>query len=80
MEEKRITVDGVTYKLPDPYTEIATQNPIGSAGTHNLPDSQLDRFMIKLSMGYPSAADEAMILNSKHSENPLDKVSAVANK
>lgn len=80
MEEKRITVDGVTYKLPDPYTVIATQNPIGSAGTHNLPDSQLDRFMIKLSMGYPSAADEAMILKSKHSENPLDKVSAVANK
>lgn len=80
MEEKRITVDGVTYKLPDPYTVIATQNPIGSAGTHNLPDSQLDRFMIKLSMGYPSAADEAMILKSKHSENLLDKVSAVANK
>lgn len=78
MEEKRITVDGVTYKLPSPYTVIATQNPIGSAGTHNLPDSQLDRFMIKLSMGYPSAADEAAILQSRHKENPLDNVAKVA--
>lgn len=79
MEEKSITVDGVTYKLPEPFTVLATQNPIGSAGTHNLPDSQLDRFMIKLSMGYPSAKDEAAILKSKYSSNPLESVEPVAN-
>lgn len=78
MEEKSITVDGVTYKLPSPYTVIATQNPIGSAGTHNLPDSQLDRFMIKLSMGYPNSSDEVAILKSKYSSNPLDEVKSVA--
>lgn len=79
MEEKSITVDGVTYKLPEPYTVIATQNPIGSAGTHNLPDSQLDRFMLKLSMGYPDASGEISILKSKHSSNPLDSVRPVTN-
>lgn len=80
MEEKRITVDGTTYKLPEPYTVIATQNPIGSAGTHNLPDSQLDRFMIKLSMGYPEAKDEISILKSRYDSNPLNDVKAVADK
>ena len=79
MEEKSITVDGNTYKLPEPYTVIATQNPIGSAGTHNLPDSQLDRFMIKLSMGYPDFNGEVTILKSKFAENPLDNVKPVAN-
>jgi MoxR-like ATPase len=78
MEEKNITVDGNTYKLPDPYTVIATQNPIGSAGTHNLPDSQLDRFMLKLSMGYPDFRGEVAILKSKYNTNPLDSVQAVA--
>lgn len=78
MEEKSITVDGNTYKLPEPYTVIATQNPIGSAGTHNLPDSQLDRFMIKLSMGYPDFAGEVSILKSKYNTNPLDSVESVA--
>lgn len=78
MEEKRITVDGVTYKLPEPYTVIATQNPIGSAGTHNLPDSQLDRFMIKLSMGYPDTAGEVAILKSKYNSAPLENVRKVA--
>lgn len=79
MEEKSITVDGNTYKLPEPYTVIATQNPIGSAGTHNLPDSQLDRFMIKLSMGYPDFNDEVAILKSKFNAAPLDSVNSVAN-
>ena len=78
MEEKSITVDGKTYKLPEPYTVIATQNPIGSAGTHNLPDSQLDRFMIKLSMGYPDFDGEVSILKAKHKNNPLEKVQPVA--
>ena len=78
MEEKSITVDGNTYKLPEPYTVIATQNPIGSAGTHNLPDSQLDRFMIKLSMGYPDFSGEVSILKAKHNDNPLENVKPVA--
>lgn len=79
MEEKNITVDGNTYKLPEPYTVIATQNPIGSAGTHNLPDSQLDRFMIKLSMGYPEFEDEVSILKAKFNTAPLENVNPVAN-
>lgn len=78
MEEKSITVDGTTYKLPEPYTVIATQNPIGSAGTHNLPDSQLDRFMIKLSMGYPEFSDEVSILKAKFNSAPLESINAVA--
>lgn len=78
MEEKNITVDGNTYKLPEPYTVIATQNPIGFAGTHNLPDSQLDRFMIKLSMGYPDSEGEVAILKSKYNANPLESVNPVA--
>lgn len=79
MEEKNITVDGITYKLPEPYTVIATQNPIGSAGTHLLPESQLDRFMIKLSMGYPTSEGEIAILKSKYNSNPLENVRQVAN-
>lgn len=79
MEEKSITVDGNTYKLPEPYTVIATQNPIGSAGTHNLPDSQLDRFMIKLSMGYPNFEGEVAILKAKYNSMPLENVCEVAN-
>lgn len=79
MEEKSITVDGTTYKLPEPYTVIATQNPLGSSGTHSLPDSQLDRFMIKLSMGYPEFNDEVNILKTKYNSNPLDNVKPVAN-
>ncbi|HAP79560.1 MAG TPA: AAA family ATPase [Ruminococcus sp.] len=78
MEEKNITVDGITYKLPEPYTVIATQNPIGSAGTHLLPESQLDRFMIKLSMGYPTSDGEIAILKSKYNSNPLENVQQVA--
>lgn len=79
MEEKCITVDGNTYKLPEPYTVIATQNPIGSAGTHNLPDSQLDRFMLKLSMGYPDFNDEVAILKAKYNAAPLESVKPVVN-
>ncbi len=65
MEEGMITVDGKSEKLPDPFIVLATQNPLGSAGTQRLPESQLDRFMIKLSMGYPTVADEINILKYK---------------
>lgn len=53
MEEGKVTVDGKTYKTPDPYIVIATQNPIGSIGTQMLPESQMDRFIVRLTMGYP---------------------------
>lgn len=78
MEEGRITVDGKTMELPAPFTVIATQNFTGSAGTTPLPDSQLDRFMVKLSMGYPSKGDEIRILKSKSGGiNPLDRINKV---
>lgn len=78
MEEKRVTVDGKTYALPDPFIVLATQNPVGSAGTTMLPESQLDRFMIRLSMGYPDISSQINILKERHSANPLDQVNAVA--
>lgn len=80
MEEGKITVDGVVHPLPDPYVVIATENPIGSVGTQMLPDSQLDRFMVCVSMGYPSIADEVAILKGRQDQNPLENVQAVANK
>ena len=76
MEEGRVTVDGVTYNIPRPFMVIATQNPAGYVGTYPLPEAQLDRFAIKLSMGYPSAAEEIGIIKARHGENPLDKVQA----
>lgn len=80
MEEGSVTVDGVMHKLPDPFVVIATQNPIGSVGTQMLPDSQLDRFMVCLSMGYPSLEDEVQILKGRQDSNPLNEVKTVANK
>lgn len=77
MEEKQVTIDGVTRPLPEPFVVIATQNPVGSAGTQILPSSQLDRFMIKLSMGYPDKASQVAIMRDRHHENPLDSCSAV---
>lgn len=65
MEEGNVTVDGKSYRLPQPYTVIATQNPVGSIGTQMLPESQLDRFMIKINMGYPDVKSEIHILKSK---------------
>ena len=62
MEEGQITVDGITRDLPDPYIVIATQNPFGSIGTHSLPESQLDRFMIRTSLGYPDMESEIKML------------------
>ena len=65
MEEGSVTVDGVTHTLPRPFTVIATQNPIGSVGTQMLPESQLDRFIVRLTMGYPDLDSEIAILKSK---------------
>lgn len=77
MEERHVTVDGVTYALPEPFVVLATQNPVGSAGTQMLPNSQLDRFLIKLSMGYPDFRSQVNILRERHTENPLEKANAV---
>lgn len=77
MEELRVTVDGQTYPLPQPFVVLATQNPIGSAGTMLLPNSQLDRFMVKISMGYPDFESQISILRDRHTENPLNRISPV---
>lgn len=78
MEEGTVTVDGVTRKLPEPFTVIATENPIGSSGTQMLPESQLDRFMICLSMGYPGHEDAVAILKG-NANVPLSKVKPIMN-
>lgn len=77
MEEGQVTVDGVTRQLPKPFLVIATQNPAGSAGTQLLPESQLDRFMIRLTMGYPDVASEVEILKERQGENPLNRVNEI---
>lgn len=79
MEEGRITVDGFSQETPKPFLVIATQNPTGSAGTQLLPESQLDRFMIRMSIGYPSIADEVEMLKRKKDHDPLDDIQSVAN-
>lgn len=78
MEEGRVTVDSVSREVPKPYIVIATQNPVGSVGTQMLPDSQLDRFMIRLSIGYPDVDGEMIMLKSKQNTNPLDTVNNIA--
>ena len=80
MEEHKVTVDGKTYDLPDPFIVLATQNPVGSAGTTMLPNSQLDRFLIRVSMGYPDHKSSVNILRDRHIDNPLDRAYAVVNK
>lgn len=74
MEEGGMTVDGVTHRTPDPFVCIATQNPLGSAGTQKLPDSQLDRFMARLSMGYPDLASQVDIVKQRQLTDPMDTV------
>ena len=80
MEELHVTVDGKTYELPQPFVVLATQNPVGSAGTQMLPPSQMDRFMIKISMGYPDFESQISILRDRHTENPLNRVTPVVDR
>ena len=77
MEEGQVTVDGVSHHLPEPFVVIATQNPTGAAGTQLLPDSQMDRFTIRLSLGYPSPKDEISMVLNRQDGNPLHKLSAL---
>ena len=80
MEEGRVTIDGHVINVPEPFTVIATQNPAGSSGTQNLPESQLDRFMICISMGYPDIHEEINIIKSHYRQHPLDNISPVIDK
>ncbi len=77
MEEGRVTVDGVTYQIPKPFLVMATQNPTGAAGTQLLPDSQMDRFMIRLEMGYPDPKAEARMVLNRQKGDPLSQVEPV---
>jgi MoxR-like ATPase len=79
MEERQVTSDGVTYHLERPFMVIATQNPIEMEGTYPLPEAQRDRFMARLSMGYPVESAELAMLNSRSGANPLDGVRPVTN-
>ncbi len=77
MEEKKVTVDGEAHNLPYPFMVIATENEFGYVGTYPLPEAQLDRFLIKLTIGYPSPADEMQILCGRKNTDPKDSVKAV---
>ena len=74
MAEGNVTVDGQTYQVPAPFVVIATQNPVGTAGTQMLPESQLDRFMICLNMGYPDRKSQINLLRDRQGEDPLDQI------
>lgn len=74
MEEGQVTVDGVSHVLPKPFVVIATQNPTGAAGTQLLPDSQMDRFTVRLSLGYPTPKDEVSMILNRQNGNPLDQL------
>lgn len=77
MEEGQVTVDGVSHPVPQPFLVIATQNPAGASGTQLLPDSQMDRFMVRLSIGYPAPADEMDMVRRKQKGNPMEQVEQV---
>lgn len=78
MEEGQVTVDGRTHALPHPFLVVATQNPLEMEGTYALPEAQRDRFMMRISMGYPDAAAEALMLRQRDSVNPLSALTPVA--
>jgi MoxR-like ATPase len=78
MQELQVTVDGVSYQLPPPFMVMATQNPIEYEGTYPLPEAELDRFTMRIAIGYPPLADEAKMLTENASETPLDSLEPVA--
>ncbi len=80
MEEGQVTVDGVSRPVPQPFMVIATQNPVGASGTQKLPDSQLDRFLLRLSMGYPSPAEELELLRRRQYSHSMDGVAQVVDR
>ena len=80
MEEKTVTVDSKTYKLPSPFMVVATQNEVGYVGTYPLPEAQLDRFLMKISMGYPTLEQEIDIITDRQHENPLTSIKPICDK
>lgn len=80
MGERQVSIDGVTRKLPTPFMVIATQNPVEHEGTFPLPEAQLDRFMVRMSVGYPSFASEADMLDMQRNAHPIDSIQAVADR
>ena len=77
MEERQATVDGITHQMPDPFMVIGTQNPIEYEGTFALPEAQLDRFMLRLQLGYPQPLEEMLILDEQKRAHPLDEIDEV---
>ena len=77
MEERQVTVDGQTYPLPKPFLVIATQNSVGTAGTQSLPFAQIDRFLVRLSLGYPDYEAQMTLLRDRQADNPLDRIERV---
>lgn len=77
MEERQVTVDGITHELPQPFMVLATQNPIEYEGTFPLPEAQLDRFLLRVRLGYPSMADEIRVLEEQQVQHPLTTLKAV---
>ena len=77
MEERQVTADGTTYRLEPPFTVVATQNPVEMEGTYPLPEAQRDRFMARISMGYPSSTDELAMLSTRETSSPLDALEPV---
>ena len=80
MEEKQVTVEGNSYKLKSPFSVIATQNPTGASGTQLLPDSQTDRFMVRISMGYPDNNSECRMLLNRSGRNPINDIKQIVTK
>jgi MoxR-like ATPase len=79
MEERQATVDGVTYKLPQPFMVLATQNPIEYEGTFPLPEAELDRFLLRIHLGYPSQQDEVAIMEAQQFAHPIESLEQVTN-
>ena len=77
MDERQATIDGVTHQMPDPFLVIATQNPIEYEGTFALPEAQLDRFMLRIRLGYPQPIEEIVILDEQKRTHPLDELDEV---
>ncbi|HYM16561.1 MAG TPA: MoxR family ATPase [Dehalococcoidia bacterium] len=77
MEERQVTVDGVTHRMPEPFMVLATQNPIEYEGTFPLPEAQLDRFLMRIHLGYPTATDEVLIMDGQQRQHPIDGLERV---
>ena len=79
MGERQVSVDGITYELPEPFMVMATQNPIEYEGTFPLPEAQLDRFFMRVSLGYPDSAEEVAIMDRREQVDPIDELTAACN-